>query len=278
MKAIIEKSEAKGRLFAPTSKSAAHRLLICSALAEGESVIHRPNLCDDVLATIDCLRTLGADIKIVGNSLLVRGFDPKIALPTAPLCARESGSTLRFMLPIALLCGETVRFCGEGRLMSRPMSVYEDICRKMGLYYEASSDEIVVKGPLPATDFTVRGDISSQFITGLMLALPLLSGDRRIRISTAIESKSYINMTMEAMGAFGVSALWEDDFTILVKAGKYTPAEVTVEGDYSGAAFPSALGALHGGVEVLGLDANSLQGDKVYEEYYRSLQIGRAHV
>ena len=178
------------------------------------------------------------------------------------------------MLPIALLCGEPIRFCGAGRLMSRPMGVYEDICRERGLHYLATDEGIVVKGPLPASDFTVRGDISSQFITGLMLALPLLSGDRRIKISTAIESKSYIDMTMEAMRAFGVTALWEDGSTILVKEGKYTPAEVTVEGDYSGAAFPAALGIIHGGVEVLGLNENSLQGDKVYQDYYKSLKNG----
>ena len=274
MIAIIEKSTAGGEIFAPTSKSAAHRLIISAALAEGKSRIYRPTLCDDVLATIDCLVGLGAEISVEDGDLSIVGFDPRKSTAKNTLHARESGSTLRFLLPLALTSRDAVRFTGAGRLMSRPMSVYENICSELGLSYEADSEGITVRGPLPSVDFTVRGDISSQFITGLMLVMPLLGGDRRIKITTKIESKSYIDMTISAMRSFGIDASWEDDSTILVKEGSYKAAQVAVEGDYSGAAFCAALGSLHGDVKVLGLDSDSLQGDKIYEEYYPALKEG----
>lgn len=276
MRAVIEKGRACGTISAPPSKSMAHRLLIAAALAEGESLVRGISDCEDVLATVDCLRALGAEIEVSGDTATVRGFDPRHSSPTETLSARESGSTLRFLLPLALLSGCETRFVGAGRLMERPMEVYEEICKKQGLLFLRDGG-ITVKGPMRGEDFFLRGDVSSQFITGMLFALPFLGGDRRIHITTDIESKSYIDLTLRAMNEFGVGAVWEDDKTLFVPAGaKYNAREITVEGDYSGAAFPDALNLFGGEVCVLGLSGESLQGDRVYGEYYGQLSQGNA--
>ena len=276
MRAVIEKGRACGTISAPPSKSLAHRLLIAAALAEGESLVRGISDCEDVLATVDCLRALGAEIEVSGDTATVRGFDPRRSSPTDLLSARESGSTLRFLLPLALLSGNEAKFVGAGRLMERPMEVYEEICKKQGLLFLRDGG-ITVKGPMRGEDFSLRGDVSSQFITGMLFALPFLGGDRRIHITTDIESKSYIDLTLRAMNEFGVGAVWENDTTLFVPEGaKYKPREITVEGDYSGAAFPDALNLFGGEVCVLGLSEESLQGDRAYGEYYGQLSQGKA--
>lgn len=278
MRAVIEKGRARGKISAPPSKSMAHRLLIGAALAEGVSRVRGISLCEDVLATVDCLNALGAKIELSGGEAVVSGFDPRLSKPTAPLSARESGSTLRFLLPLALLSGNPARFVGAGRLMERPMEVYRQLCNEHGLLFR-QEDGITVAGALRGCDISLRGDVSSQFITGLLFALPFLGGERRIHITTDIESRSYIDLTLAAMGAFGVMAVWENERTLLVPEGsRYTPRDVTVEGDWSGAAFPEALNLFGGEVEISGLLSDSSQGDRVYRRYYEALLSGRAEL
>lgn len=279
MKVRIGCGRAVGRVKAPPSKSMAHRLLIAAALADGESVIEGVSSCEDVLATLDCLRALGVRATVEGDGVRIRGTDMRSARASGVLPCRESGSTLRFILPLALLSGNPADFVGAARLFERPMSVYADICRERGLYYEASATGISVSGPIECGEYRVAGNISSQFITGLLFALSCLDGDSRIVITTELESTSYIGLTLSAMESFGVRAEWVDERTLYIKGGqRYRAGRIAVEGDYSGAAFPEALGALGGEVEVTGLSEESLQGDRVYRELFSRLAGGYAEI
>lgn len=276
MRVTIKKGRAEGSAFAPTSKSMAHRLLICAGLSEGKSVIHGVSECEDVLATIDCLRAFGIECIRDGDTVtVIGGKDLVKRTPTSGLCCRESGSTLRFLLPVALLSGGDATLCGAPGLMQRPMSVYEEICAERGFKYEKKDGCITVRGPITAGEYKVVGNISSQFISGLIFALTLADGDSVISITQPIESRSYINLTISALKEFGVEVVWNDDRTLFIKGNqRYLAHETTVEGDYSNAAFLDALNLLGGNVNVLGLKEESIQGDKVYKSLYRMLVKG----
>lgn len=275
MKVKIEKGLANGRVTAPPSKSMAHRLLICAAMADGISEIKGMSDCEDVAATIDCLSSLGIKVEKEGNNVRVFGKDMRSASPTSALCCRESGSTLRFFVPIALLSGKNTLFCGAETLMSRPMDVYSDMCREKGLIYMPDGNTIAVRGPLIAGEYTVVGNISSQFISGLLFALSALKEASRIKIIPPIESKPYIDMTLESLAIFGIKAVWEDETTLFIEGGQsFTPTSVTVEGDYSGAAFTDALGILGGNIVTDGLNPQSIQGDKIYKSFFEMIKKG----
>ncbi len=275
MRVKIKPGVARGRVTAPPSKSMAHRLLISAAMSDGVSVVRRISSCDDVSATLECMRAMGIRYELCGNDVTVYGSPNKDYAPTAPLCANESGSTLRFLIPYALSLGKTVMFTGAEGLMKRPMTVYESLCKERGLVFIQDGNSITVKGPLEPGEFSVAGNISSQFISGLLFALPTLKGDSRIKITPPIESRSYIEMTISALSYFGVKANWEDEYTIYVKGNQsYKASEVTVEGDYSGAAFLEALNLFGGEVEVDGLNPDSIQGDKVYKKHFTQLSRG----
>ena len=171
MRVLIRKSKAFGCIKAPSSKSHLHRLLICAALAEGESVIKCDTVSDDISATVDCLTALGANISRSDGAFKVTGIDVKGSAPSATLNARESGSTLRFLIPIAALSGAKVLFSGSARLMERPLSVYENLFREKEILLMRYNERFLwVDGPLSAGDFTVDGSVSSQFISGLLFA------------------------------------------------------------------------------------------------------------
>lgn len=275
MKVKIEKGAARGRVAAPPSKSMAHRLLISAAMADGVSRVKGISSCEDVLATIDCLGALGIKAERVGDDVIVEGRSFREVKPSSPLQCRESGSTLRFMIPAAMLSGHTTVFYGMGRLMKRPMDVYEKLFSEKGLTFISDGESIVARGPLKGGKYELVGNVSSQFISGLIFALPLADGDSVIRITTPIESRSYINLTINAVRAFGIEVEWTDEYTIKIKGNQtYRAREITVEGDYSGAAFPDALGLFGGEVEVLGLDPDSIQGDSVYKRYFKMLEGG----
>ncbi|MBR2018814.1 MAG: 3-phosphoshikimate 1-carboxyvinyltransferase [Clostridia bacterium] len=277
MRVIVEQGRAKGSVFAPPSKSMAHRLLICAAFSEGKSTVHGVAPCEDVLATIDCLRALGARVEYAGDTVRVSGIDPRQTVPNAPLACRESGSTLRFLIPIAWLSGHEAKMVGAHYLMQRPMNVYERIAAEKGLLFSKEGQEINVKGRLPAGEYTVPGNISSQFISGLLFALPLADGDSVIRILPPVESRSYLNLTVAALREFGVEVSWIDEYTIRTRGNqRYRSCETTVEGDYSNAAFLDALSLVGGDVEVLGLRRDSLQGDRVYRAFYEQLKQKRS--
>ena len=273
MKVKIKPSIASGEISPPTSKSIAHRLLISAALADGISRILGITPCEDVLATIDCLTALGAEITISDDVCKVKGCDMKKSAPSRALFARESGSTLRFIIPIAALSGANVIIGGKERLMERPLGIYEEIFKERKMLLEKHNNLIFLNGPLPSGEYTVRGDVSSQFISGLLFALPLTDGVSTIKILPPFESKSYVDLTISALKKFGVKIEFTDDLTIKITGNQtYTATDVTVEADFSGAAFLDALNLLGSDVNVLGLDENSLQGDKAYKEFYPLLK------
>ena len=276
MRAIIRPGTARGTVAAPPSKSMAHRLLICATLAEGESVVRDVDPSEDILATADCLTALGASLSWEGSAVRVRGCNPRKASPAVLRC-RESGSTLRFMIPLCLLSGSTMRLEGSETLLSRPLSVYEDLCREQGFLLRRENGGLLVQGQLTPGEYTLPGSISSQFITGLLFALPLLPGGSRIRLVPPVESRSYLSLTLQALNDAGISIRWEDEYTLSVPGNAaYRAQDTEVEGDYSNAAFFEALNCAGGAVTVTDLREDSLQGDRVYREYFPRLAAGPA--
>lgn len=276
---IINLSKAKGKLLAPPSKSMAHRYLICAALAEGRSVIHNIDFSEDIKATLGCIKQLGASAEVDGNTIIVNGSSNLSSGDGRIFDCNESGSTLRFFIPLALLNSSRARFLGSEVLMTRPMTVYEDICKAQGITFERKNGGIEVEGKLKSANFEVPGNISSQFITGLLFTLPLLEGDSKITLTESVESKPYIDMTLQVQKEFGIKAEWISENTLSIPGSqKYVATEGTVEGDYSNAAFFEALNVLGGNVEVTGLREDSLQGDKVYIPYFKKLASGFATV
>lgn len=276
MRVRIEPGSLRGTTAAPPSKSMAHRMLLCAALAEGESLVHPIELSEDILATSDGLRALGAGIREEDGGLRVTGCRPEEA-GSAELNCRESGSTLRFLLPLCLLGGKEMTLTGSERLLGRPLEVYEKLCTERGFRLERGSRGIRVQGRLAAGEYTVRGDLSSQFITGLAYALSLAEGESRIRILPPIESGPYLDMTLEAMNGSGVRILRPEPETLVIPGGGgFRSGEKTVEGDWSNAAFFEALAAAGDPVRVTGLREDSLQGDRVCREYFRRIREGNA--
>ncbi len=275
MQVSIRPSLGRGVMQAPPSKSMAHRLLIGGALSAGESVIEGISHSEDMLATLDCLCALGATVTRQDQTVTVTQFDPFLLPEHAVLPCRESGSTLRFFIPLCLLSNTPVTLTGSEKLFSRPLGIYEDICKKQGIRFERQHDRLHLCGKLQSGPYKIKGNISSQFITGLLLALPLLDGDSTISLIPPIESCSYINLTIQALSACGIRITWEDERTLFIAGGQtYQPIHTAVEGDYSGAAFFAALNRLGGQITLTGLNPDSLQGDKIYEKYFSLLGRG----
>ena len=244
----IKPSHLKGTVTAPPSKSYAHRLLICAALSGGSSVVHGISRSDDILATLDCIDALGT------HDTLDNAFFP----------CRESGSTLRFFIPIALAFGGTAEFHGTQRLMERGISIYETLFAGRGISISRSADAIKVSGRLKPGEFTLDGNVSSQFVTGLLFALPLLEGDSIIHVLPPVESRKYIDITIDALRTFGVEIKEMEPNIFFVRGGQmYETRDVEVEGDWSNAAALYAFNALGCELEIDGLNFDSIQGDRV---------------
>lgn len=273
MRVEILPSTARGTVQVPPSKSMAHRALIAAALAEGESVLSPIALSKDMEATINGLTALGAVFSREGEAVRVRGFGTR-PKNLGTLNCIESGSTLRFLIPLCLLTGEAFTLEGATRLMERPLSVYEKLCEENGFLFEKNGNALAVRGMLRPGEYTVAGNISSQFITGLLFALSKLSGDSFLHVTGVWESASYIDMTLDAMAAFGVRIRREGDGFFIPGGQKYLSCEYSVEGDWSNAAFLEALGLFEGGVTVTGVSDSSLQGDRVVREYFQKLVQG----
>ncbi len=270
----IEKGVAKGRIAAPPSKSMAHRYLICAALSGG-STVSGVAFSEDIKATLGCLKALGAEVKIDGDTVNIGGININKDFTSAKMFCNESGSTLRFLIPICLLFGKQITLSGSERLFSRSLSVYEDLCREQGIEYKNGDNSVTVNGRLAGGKYSVRGDISSQFISGLMFALPLLSVDSTIEIEGNIESGSYLALTIKALADFGVRISRIDEHTLFIKGNQtYKKRNLRVEGDYSNASFFEALNCFGGNVAVTGLSEKSVQGDRIYKEILPLLQSG----
>ena len=255
-----------GRMTAPPSKSMAHRDLICGALSS-ESTVTGLAWSDDIKATLSCLEAMGAKVEKNGDTVKIGGIDPLNCNNTKELYCHESGSTLRFLIPLCLLSSKPIRLCGTERLFARPLNVYSDLCQSMGLQFELDKTSVKLCGPLKSGNYSVAGNLSSQFISGLLFALPLLEGDSTIDITGSIESLSYIKLTLKALGDFGIRVTRANEHTLLIPGGqRYRSREIAVEGDYSNAAFFEALNVLGGNIVVEGLAVRSHQGDRVYRK------------
>ena len=272
MRVTVEKSNMCGMVKAQPSKSMAHRLLICAALSGCICKIDNLAYSDDILATINCLNALGISCEKFDNYVIVYGKKVNEFKASSPLMCNECGSTLRFFIPLALLLNQEVMFLGTKKLFSRPLTLYDDLCSKHNFTFKKEESSLLIKGQLLPGEYNIAGNVSSQFISGMLFALSAIKGKSVINITTTLESRSYVNLTIAALNEFGINAYFENDKKIVVTGGTYTPKNVVVEGDYSNASFLDALNYLGNSVNVLGLDAKSLQGDRVYKEYFEKLK------
>lgn len=266
----------KGSITPPPSKSQAHRMLIAAALAEGESAVRNLDPSEDILATVGALEALGARCVLSEQGAAVTrrgGLETEAELPE--LNCGESGSTLRFLIPVALALRGGGVFTGRGRLMERPLEPYFELFRQKGVQWKREEDRLLVRGALTPGIYRLPGDVSSQFVTGLLFALPLLPGDSRIELTTPLESRGYVDMTLEALERFGVSAEPKGESAFGVPGNqRYAPGEVTVESDYSQAAFYAAANFLGGSVDIMGLNPCSVQGDRAILPLAEELKTG----
>ncbi|MGJ4850562.1 3-phosphoshikimate 1-carboxyvinyltransferase [Bacillota bacterium Meth-B3] len=269
----IEPGRLDGIVDAPPSKSLMHRAVLLSALAGGKSQIAPVTLSEDIRATLSAVRALGARWTLNGDALTVMGGarGARAGEGLALIDCAESGSTLRFLVPIALALGRGARFVGRGRLNQRPMEPYERICRAQGIAYERREGPVLdlrVEGQLKSGAFELPGDVSSQFVSGLLMALPLLRDDSTIRLTSELESRGYIGLTLDAMKAFGVKVQRPNERLFKVPGKqRYRARDYHVEGDYSQAAVFLCAAALGHGARVRGLPQNTLQGDQAVLSY-----------
>ena len=263
-----------GKILVPPSKSISHRALIAAALANGESKIYNLLDCVDTTATIEALIALGAEIKQDGNCTIVKG----IAKPseTADSNCHESGSTLRFIMPIAAAMGCRSSFDGQANLPNRPVTPYFDQFEKHGVKFSSKTMPYLIEGKLSGGVYEIAGNISSQFITGFLFALSLLEEDSVIKITSPLESKPYVDLTIDAMKAFGIT-IEEGENEYRVKGGqKYRPCDYTIEADMSQAAFFLVAKAIGGDTIPTNLRYDSVQGDRAIIDITKAyMQSGR---
>ena len=274
MTATFQPCKLRGTIDAPPSKSMAHRYLIGAALSGQVCTLSGVDYSEDILASIDCLRSLGAEISADGDRVTVdpAGF---MKPDTAPVLeCRESGSTLRFFLPLALCFGKPVTLRGSERLFERPLGVYEDLCRENGFDFSKGSNSVTVCGNLKSGTYRLRGDISSQFITGLLFALVRLGDDASVEILPPFESRSYIDLTISALRSFGADVSFTGEYTLSVRRSPMHAFSGRIEGDYSNAAFLDAFNHIGSDVTIGNLNPDSLQGDRVYADYFRKISAG----
>ena len=255
-----------GSVTAPPSKSDVHRAIICAALSKGVSTISPVALSNDIKATIGCIEALGAKTYIENNVLTVDGTE-LFSNKTATLDCGESGSTLRFFIPVAAVGGVNASFIGSGRLPQRPIGIFTDLLPNFGVNCETEGGlPLKISGTLESGTFKIPGNVSSQFITGLLFALPLLENDSDIVLTSPIESVGYINMTIYTMSKFGVE-IETTDFGWHIKGNQsYKPCNYTTDGDWSQAAFFMVSGAINGSITVNGVNRDSAQGDRKIAE------------
>lgn len=251
----------KGDVTIPPSKSVAHRMLICAALAKGKSEISNLSFSKDITATIEAVKALGAKIEIDGTTAIVDGI--KNPAENACIDCCESGSTLRFMIPVAAALGTKTEFFGRGKLPERPITPFlEELPRHETVFDYNGTMPFGISGKLCCGTYRIGGDVSSQFITGLLLALGALEGESRIELTSHLQSKPYVDITVSVLKKFGAEVKTTEKGYTIIGRGGYTPCKCVVEGDYSQAAFFEVANALGSQINILGLDKNSLQGDK----------------
>lgn len=272
MKVFLEKGTYKGEINAIGSKSFAHRFLIASFLSKNPSKISNVPNSKDIEATLNCVKALGGLYEVNDNAIELKGRDKFDSNPV--LDCIESGSTLRFMIPIALALTNEVTFKGTPRLIERGIGVYEKIMKEQEIEVNKTSDSISFKGKFRSGFFDIDGSISSQFVTGLLFALPLLEGDSIIKLIPPVNSKNYIDITLQILDKYGISYEIIGNNILVPGNQRYVALDNEVEGDYSNSAFLEAFNYFGSDIKVNKLNANSLQGDKAYIELLKKLNDG----
>ena len=262
MDAIIEKGPLSGEVHALSSKSFGHRALICGALSKGETQIFCNSFSEDILATVNCVRALGCNIEETTYGFLVKEM---VLNEKAELFPKESGSTFRFLLSIVGALGVEATFHGEGRLFERPLSPLKERLIEHGMeIWQSEPNVIKTKGTLKAGAHEIAGDVSSQFITGLLFALPLLKEDSTLKVLGRLESFYYVNITLEVLKDFGIEIKREGNIFYIKGSQEYkSKGQYVIEGDWSNSAVWLCAGAMiKDGITVKGLNLRSSQGDK----------------
>jgi len=267
----FSKSSLKGEIDAPSSKSYTHRAIIAAALAKGKSKITNITYSDDVYATIRAVEAFGAKVEQHDDYCYISGVK-KLRKITETVDCNESGSTLRFMIPIYVLTGKRFRVTGEDSLMRRPLTIYEELFTQDDHVFSLENGLLTVDAKLSPATYEIDGTISSQFLTGLMFALPLLKGDSTIKIKNHLESKSYIDITIDLLAEFGIKIKEIDDGYYIKGNQIYQARDYAVEGDYSQAAFFLVGGQLNGAIRINNLDHDSPQGDQVIVDIIREMR------
>lgn len=276
----ITPSLLSGEVTVPPSKSVAHRMIIAAALSNGTSTISNISSSADILATISCMKAFGANIGLNGNTATISGISSVPNSAVADCC--ESGSTLRFLIPVACALGINTEFFGEGKLPQRPITPFLEEFPKHGVSFDFSKAEnnaslpCSVSGKLTAGRFEIDGSISSQFITGLMFALPLLDGNSEIVLRSHLESKPYIDITMGVLRDFGCEVIERDNGYSIKGNTRLKPFSGSVEGDYSQSAFFYVANVIGSDIEINGLNERSFQGDKRIIDICREFSKNRA--
>ena len=262
-----------GTVTAPASKSHGHRLLLCAALSEGENAVDFGTLSEDIAATLRCLQALGAEVDVEGNTAVFHnGIRNLVYHNHIVLSCGESGSTLRFLLPLCGALGVEAEFQMQGRLPERPLAPLDALLCAHGMELRKSGTSLFVRGQLEAGDYSITGSVSSQYITGLLYALPLLPGDSTLTVTGKVESAPYIAMTEDALKQSGIG-FHKSDWVYTISGGQHyaLPHHCKVEGDCSNAAFFLAMGALsEEGITVRNIPDSSLQGDRQILDLLRS--------
>ncbi len=277
MKKQIKKSIACGKVVVPPSKSYAHRLLIASALGNRPCTIQNVEFSNDIATTIDALAMLGADISYqhqevkIHHTIFTNHQTKNITLQERTINCHESGSSLRFLIPIGLALTKHITFTGTKTLMQRGLDVYEAIFKEQNISYQKDENSIHISGNLKPGHYQVKANISSQFISGLLFILPLLEEDSVIEMIPPIESKNYLDMTLDVLKRFDIQITCKDQCYYIQGKQSYQGIDSRVEGDYSNAAFLDAFNYYGGHVELLGLNPHSLQGDQIYQTYFKEL-------
>lgn len=266
----ISKGMARGIVKVPPSKSYAHRLLLAAFLSGKKVTVDNVALSNDISATIDCLRALGAGVDISARSVTI---EPGASASGIMDC-RESGSTLRFMIPVALALTGRAQMTGTEKLFSRGIGEYEKIFAAHGIRYRLDSCSLEADGRLTGGIYQIDGTTSSQYVTGLLFALPLLENDSEIWITPPVQSRPYIDITLDVLRKAGVKARMDGNHIFIKGGQKFCLPDCTVEGDWSNAAFIDIYNYLGGDVTLLGLKPHSLQGDKCYRRLFPLLDKG----
>ena len=268
MEVKISKGKAQGKVEAPPSKSVAHRYIISAFLSGGDYTISNIELSADIKATLGAIEALGCGYTVANTSVKIHKLNLK---NLAEIDCNESGSTLRFMLPIAISLIDKVKLYGANKLFERPLNIYENILSAQGIEFKKAENSIELYGKLKPQDFVVEGTVSSQFISGLIFALAILKGGS-VTVKEPFESKPYVDLTVDALKQFGINIKNVGNTYTLAEISNENCKKLKVEGDYSNAANLEAFSVVGGNVDVVGLNPNSLQGDKVYKEYFELLK------